>query len=82
MSMERSVLGYASLVWSPSTEHNISKLEMVQRGAARCVLNDLSRYSSVSRILNQLGWLMLKQQRNEAKVTMIYKILNNLVLYL
>jgi len=52
---------------------------MVQRRAARFVLNDFSRYSSVSRMLNQIGWPMLKQQRNEVKVTMIYKILNNLV---
>jgi len=51
---------------------------MVQRRAARFILNDFSRYSSVSRMLNQLRWPMLKQQRNEAKVTM-YKILNNLV---
>ena len=69
MPMVRSVLEYASPVWSPSTEHNISKLEMVQRRAARFALNDFSRYSSVSRMLNQLGWPMLKQRRNEAKVT-------------
>ena len=42
---------------------------MVQRRAARFVFNDFSRYSSVSRMLNQLGWSMFKQQRNEAKVT-------------
>jgi len=42
---------------------------------------DFSRYSSVSRMIaiSQLGWPMLKQRRNEAKVTMMYKILNNLV---
>ena len=49
MSMVKPILEYASLVWSPSTEHNISKLEMVQRRAARFVLNDFPRYSSVSR---------------------------------
>ena len=76
--MLKSVLEYAQLVWSPSTEHNISKLEMVQRRAARFVMNNFSRYSSVSRMLNQLGWPMLKQPRNEAKVIMMYKILNNL----
>jgi len=67
MSMVKSVLEYASLVWSPSTKHNISKLEMVHRRAARFVLNDFSRYSSVLRMLNQLGWPILKQRRNEAK---------------
>jgi len=39
MSMVRSVLEYAP-VWSPSIKHYISKLEMVQRRAARFVLND------------------------------------------
>ena len=28
---------------------------------------------------SQLGWQMLKQRRDEAKVTMMYKILNHLV---
>jgi len=77
MSTVRSVLEYASPMWSPYIEHNISKLEMGQRRAARFVSDGFSRYSSVSRMLNQLGWPMLKHQRN--KVTMMYKILNNLV---
>ena len=54
MTMIRSVVEYALPVWSPSTEHNISKLEMVQRRAARFVMNDFSRYSSVSRMISQL----------------------------
>ena len=68
-----------NLCGPPSTEHNISKLETVQRRAARYVMNDFSRYSSVSRMISQLGWPILKQRRDEAKVTMMYKILNNLV---
>ena len=53
--MIRSVVEYASPVWSPSTEHKISKLEMVQRRAARFVMNAFSRSSSVSRMISQLG---------------------------
>jgi len=53
MTMARSVLEYASPMWSLSTEHNISKLEMVQRRAARIVMNDFFRYLSVSRMINQ-----------------------------
>ena len=79
MTMIRSVVEYASPVWSPSTEHNISKLEMVQRRAARFVMNDFSGYSSVSRMISQLGLPLLKQRRDKAKVSMMYKILNNLV---
>ena len=76
--MVRSLLEYASPVWSPSTElspfteFNILKLEMVQRRAARFVMNDFLRFSSVSRMTEQLGWPTLKQRRTEAKVVMIY----------
>jgi len=38
--MVRPILEYTSPVWSPSTELNILKLKMVQRRAARFVLND------------------------------------------
>jgi len=61
--MIRSIVEYASPMWSPSTEH---KLEMVQRRATIFVMNDFSRYSSVSRMISQLGWPVLKQQRDEA----------------
>ena len=53
---------------------------MVQRRAVRFIMNDFSRYSSVTSMIEQLGLSMLKQQRNEAKVIMMYKILNNSVL--
>ena len=57
--MVRSVLEYASPVWSPSTEHNISSLKK------SCKICN----SSVSRMINQLGWPMLNTKL----------ILNNLV---
>ena len=76
----RPILEYASPVWSPFTELNILKLEMVQRRAVRFIMNDFSRYSSVTSMIEQLGLSMLKQQRNEAKVIMTHKILNNSVL--
>ena len=40
----------------PHLLNNISKLQMVQRRAARFVMNDIHEY-----MLNQLGWPMLKQ---------------------
>ena len=79
-TMVRPILECASPVWSPYTELNILKLEMVQRRAVRFIMNDFSRYSSVTSMIEQLGLPMLKQRRNEAKVIMMYKILNNSVL--
>ena len=78
--MVRPILEYASPVWSPFTELNILKLETVQRRAVRFIMNDFSRYSSVTSMIEQLGLPILKQRRNEAKLIMMYKILNNSVL--
>ena len=78
--MVRPILEYASPVWSPFTKLNILKLEMVQRRSVRLIMNDFSRYSLVTSMIEQLGLPMLKQRRNEAKVIMMYKILKNSVL--
>ena len=67
MTMIRSVLEYASPVWSPSTEHNISKLQMVQRRATRFV-KKFYRYLSVSIMINQLGWPMFKRRKTKPKL--------------
>ena len=78
--MVRPILEYASPVWFPFTELNILKLEMVQRRAVRFIMNNFSRYSLVTSMIERLGLPTLKQRRNEAKVIMMYKILNNSVL--
>ena len=52
----RPILEYASTVWSPYHEHNIYKLEMVQRRAARFVMNNYNRTASVTEMLNSLQW--------------------------
>ena len=47
---------YGSAVWSPYTEENKDKIEMVQRRAARWVSNDYSTYSSVTEMMSNLVW--------------------------
>ena len=44
---------YASSVWSPTKKGSISKIEAVQRRAARFAVGDFSRYSSVTSMLQQ-----------------------------
>ena len=44
---------YATVIWDPSTDTNIRKLEMVQRRAARMVFSDYRRTSSVTHMLQQ-----------------------------
>ena len=75
----RPIVEYASSVWSPATDCHIDQLEMVQRRAARFVLNDYSRQSSVSAMMSTLGWDTLQQRRDNARTTMLYKIKHNLV---
>jgi len=53
--MVRSILDYASIVWSPYTQKNVQALESVQRRSARFVFNNYSPYDSASDILTKLG---------------------------
>ena len=47
---------YAVAEWDPYTDKNISSIERIQRQAARFVTNTYDRESSVSQLLNSLGW--------------------------
>jgi len=74
--MVRPVLEYASTVWDPHTLTSINKVEAVQRRAA---LNDFSTFSSVINMLRTLNLSPLQQQRERAKLIMMYKIVTDLV---
>ena len=50
----------------------------MQRRAARFVKSRYSRYSSVSDMLDVLGWTPLSQRRQEARLILFYKIINGL----
>ena len=52
---------------------------MVQRRSARFVLNRKDRYASVTNMMSLLGWPTLKSRRTNAKLIMLYKIINNIV---
>jgi len=48
------ILNYAATVWSPHTQCYINKLEVVWKQAARFIVSDYRRLSSISRIANSL----------------------------
>ena len=50
----------------------------MQRRAARFVKSRYSRYSSVSDMLDVLGWTPLSQRRQEAGLVLFYKRINSL----
>ena len=52
ITMIRSILEYASPVWSPYTKQDINKVERVQRQSARFIMGVYSSYSSVSNMID------------------------------
>ena len=72
-------LEYASTTWSPYTQNQSQKIEMVQRRAIRWTMNDYSPYSSVTQMQQELGWRSLDQRRADAHLCMLYKIIHGMV---
>ena len=59
-------------------KYNSDKVERVQCKAARFVKSRHSRCSSVSDMLDVLGWTPLSQRRQEARLILFYNIINGL----
>ena len=78
-TLVRPQLEYASTVWSPHTETDITKLEAVQRRSARWATRDYQRTSSVTQMLKDLNWCTLEQRRIDSRLTLMYKITYDLV---
>ena len=49
----------------------------MQRRAARWVLNDFSRYSSITIMLKQLSWPSLQVRRKICRLQTLFKIIHN-----
>ena len=70
---------YSSTVWHPYTDVLTTKLDNIQRRAARFSLHRYTRESSVSTMIKELGWQTLEERRHLNCLTMFYKIHSNLV---
>jgi hypothetical protein len=66
-------------VWDPYHKNQIDKIEKVQRRAARYVTGRHRNKSSVNTMLEDLKWKSLQTRRKEARLIMMYKIINNMV---
>ena len=82
----RPALEYASAITDPYLKEDISKLDKVQRHAARFVTNNPRRkfnpdqdQISVTGLLRDLHWESLASRRQDARCTLMYKVLNGLV---
>ena len=69
---------YGATVWDTYQKCNSDMVERVQRRAARFVKSRYSRYSSVSDILNALGWPPLFQETGGLTYILSYKLINGL----
>jgi len=69
------IIEYGSTVWDPYLHKDIEK---IQRRAARFVKNDYSWDTSVTSLIN-LQWKTLQSRRTFLNLTIIYKIIHNLV---
>ena len=78
-TMVRSNLEYCSSVWNPHHKDQVHKVEMVQRRAARFTTNKYTNTSSVSSMLDHLQWESLESRRNKIQLTLLYKVVNDLV---
>ena len=78
-SLVRPPLDYASSAWDPHTTGCVQQIEAVQRRAARFVKGDYRTTSSTSQMIQDLGWQPLQVRRQQAKVTLMYRIVYNLV---
>ena len=73
-TLVRPQLEYASLVWDPYIIGKILQIEKVQRRAARWTSNNSDPRSSVTVMLDELGWCTLEQRRAGARLCLFYKI--------
>ena len=71
-SLVRPTLEYASPVWDPHLNKNISAIEMVQRRAARWVKSDYHWNSSVTAMLCDLHWPNLSCRRRISRLKTFY----------
>ena len=74
-SLTRSFMEYGATVWDPYQKCNSAKFERVQRRAARFVKSRYTNYSSVSDMLEELGWPPLSQRRQEVRLFCFTKLL-------
>ena len=78
LTLVRSGLEYASVVWDPFLQMEIDRLEKIQRRVARFVTNNYRRESGLTstKLVDSLGWDCLQKRRKTARLCMLYKVIN------
>ena len=80
IALVRSILEYACPIWDPHLRKDVDLLERVQRRAARFVNSDGYRStSSVTSMLQSLGWKNLEDRRRDVRLALLFKIVHGQV---
>ena len=76
----RPKLEYTAPVWMPHHQKEIDRIKKVQRTVARWTCRRWRNQSHVGEMLDELQWPTLQERRQQASLTLFYKIHNNLAL--
>ena len=76
-SLVPSVLEYSSAVWDPHLRKDIDAIEMVQHCATRDVKSNYHQASSVTQMLQELGWESLADYWHDIRLVLFYKIIHH-----
>ena len=79
-TLVRPLLEYGCTAWDPYLTGQIEQLEKVNRRAARFVTgNHLREHGNTAKNMENLGWPPLSDRRSRLKLSMFYKIRNDLI---
>ena len=79
-ALVRPLLEYGCTAWDPYRTGQIEQLERVNKRAARFVTgNHLREHGNSKKNMETLGWPPLNDRRSRNKLSMLYKIRNNLI---
>ena len=79
------ILEYASNCWAPTSKKLSNTLENVQHTAAKFVSNIYPKkgkyeHFSITKLLKNINWDSLEKRRQQARLTMAYKVINGHVI--
>ena len=76
VALVRSTLEYGAVVWDPHLEKDITKIEKIQRKAARFIKSDYKSRNPgcVTDMLNDLNLPTLQERRKDKRLSFLYNI--------
>ena len=75
ISIVRSSMEYASIIWEPYRDNHSKSLEAVQRKSARWIKSNYRRKASVTHMMNSLELNTLQERRRISRLVFLYKVL-------